>query len=99
MSRASLTWHVGDVVRKLREHRRWTQSRLAQAAGLNRSTVVKIEEGGNVQRTTLEAVARGLGVSVADLYRLLPGEGARQPGMDRDVERPAGAGFRPGAAA
>lgn len=69
-----LNWHIGDVVRKLREERRWNQTKLAQVAKVNKATVVRIEEGGNSKRETLEAVARALGVSLGVLYSQVPGE-------------------------
>lgn len=68
-----LGWHIGDVVRKLRENRRWTQTLLGEkAGGLNKATIVRVEEGGNVKVETIQAVARGFGLSIAELYSLLP---------------------------
>lgn len=80
-----LDWHLGDVVRKLREQRRWNQQRLAEAAGVNKATIVRVEEGGNSKRETLAAVAAALGVSLGELFRLLPETDAYGPwnGVER----------------
>lgn len=67
-----LEWHVGDVVRKLREQRRWTQPKLAAASGVNKGTIVNVEEGGNPKIETLTKVAGGLGLTIAQLYALIP---------------------------
>jgi len=67
-----LDWHVGDVIRKLREQRRWGQERLATAAGKNKGTIVAAEANENVKRDTLEAIARGLGMTVGQIYDLIP---------------------------
>jgi transcriptional regulator with XRE-family HTH domain len=67
-----MEWTVGDVVRKIREHRRWSQTRLAKASNLNIGTVVAVEKNANTKRDTLEKIARGLGLTVADLYAMVP---------------------------
>lgn len=47
-----------ELVIKKRQERGWTQNWLAYRAGVNRSSVVAIENGG--QRTTVETVDRVL---------------------------------------
>lgn len=60
---------MGDVVRKLRDRRGWTQADLARAAGVNPGTVGALEKSGSTtDQRTLYRVARALEVSVADLY-------------------------------
>lgn len=59
---------VGIRIRQAREARGMTQERLAQLAGLTRTSVVNIERGRQkVMLHTLYAMAEGLRVSVADL--------------------------------
>lgn len=96
----SLEWHVGDVVRKLRERRRWNQQKLAVAAKLNRSTVVAVEEHApGIKRETYESVARAFGISVGQLFSLVPSDGASSrphaiQGADAAERRAASESFR-----
>lgn len=71
-----LRWHIGDVVRKLREQQRpkWTQGRLAKEAGLNKATIVSVENNDpRIRRDTYEAIARAFKVSLVDLFSV-PGQ-------------------------
>lgn len=62
---------LGEAVRDLREKRGITQERLAQDAGVTTGTVSLIERGqSNPSWGTVKAIAKGLGVSVAELARL-----------------------------
>jgi len=62
-------WTLGDVVRKLRLAKEWTQEQLATKAGVNTISVVRLErESEKSERQTIERVARALDVAVADLY-------------------------------
>lgn len=71
--RKSLQWHVGDVVRKLREERGWTQDELATKAGIGRQAVVKVEHDNAGQRKgNLAKVAKALGSSEPELYGMVP---------------------------
>jgi transcriptional regulator with XRE-family HTH domain len=55
---------------ELRSRRGWSQDDLAEAAELHRTYVSLIErEHCNVTLATLESLAKGLGVEVADLFR------------------------------
>jgi transcriptional regulator with XRE-family HTH domain len=69
-----LEWHIGDVVRKLREARRWNQTKLADEAGLNKATIVRVEENGNSKKETILAVAKALGMTPGQLWNLIPGQ-------------------------
>lgn len=84
-----LKWHVGDVVRKLRESKRWNQARLAEVSGVNKGTIVSVEENGNVKRETLEKVAAGLGMSVGDVYNLIPGSETQRSAAAAELIPPA----------
>lgn len=67
-----IDWTLGDVVRALRERRGWTQQQLADASEIDRTVLIRLENGGENKRTTVEKVARGLKVSTADLYNAVP---------------------------
>jgi transcriptional regulator with XRE-family HTH domain len=70
---AELTWHIGDVVYKLRSAKHWTQKQLAKRAGLHHNTIVRLENGDEgVQSRTLKQVADALGVSRQELWALVP---------------------------
>lgn len=65
----TVVWTLGDVVRKLRGDRRWTQAGLGERAGVHSTVIVRLErESAKSERGTIERVARALEVSVADLY-------------------------------
>src|SRR5688572_2159804 len=75
-----LVWHVGDVVRKLRQARSWTQKELAERAGVHFNTIVRLEDGDEgVQARTLKQVADALGVSRPHLWALVPSEMQEAP--------------------
>ncbi len=62
----------GAAVRRLREARAWSQERLAEHAGLNRTYVGEIERGTVIASiVTVEKLAHALGMSVADLLGAL----------------------------
>jgi transcriptional regulator with XRE-family HTH domain len=59
---------LGVRVRQLREGKGWTQEGLADRAGLDRSYIAGIEAGlRNPSLRALARIAKGLGVSVADV--------------------------------
>ena len=59
---------LGSRVRRLRETANLTQEALAQAAGIGRITLVRLENGKHVPKlTTLKAIARALEKPVEDL--------------------------------
>lgn len=51
-------------IREARTARSWSQSALAERAGVSRPTVARIEAGQYVRMATLEAVAQALGLAV-----------------------------------
>jgi transcriptional regulator with XRE-family HTH domain len=63
---------VGSNVRKIRERIGMSQTGLAIASARSRGTIAGIELGYSGQRNnlsdTIEAIAKALGVTVADLY-------------------------------
>lgn len=87
-------FHIGDVVRKLRDRRKWNQTMLGEkSGGLDKGTISRVEEGANVKRETIEAVARGLGLTMAQLYALLPPPVVEEE-TPRAPDATAGDGFR-----
>ena len=65
----SLVFHVGDVVRKLRDRRAWTQDELASKAGINKETVVRFERGdGDFRSVTIRGIAAALETTVERIY-------------------------------
>lgn len=64
-----VAWTLGDVVRKLRSDRGWTQTELGKHADLHQTAVNRLERNSDKsERATIERVARALNVSAVDLY-------------------------------
>jgi len=73
-------FHLGDVVRKLREAKGLTQTQLGQrAAGLNKDTIRRIEQGESMRQDTLARIAAALDRSLPELYGYLPADPAAAP--------------------
>jgi transcriptional regulator with XRE-family HTH domain len=65
---ATLAYSVAANVKALRESRRWSQEELAEAAGLSRDAISRIERGDREPRlATLEAIACAAGLEVGQL--------------------------------
>ncbi len=76
---ATLAHNVAAHVKALRESRGWSQEELAEAAGLSRDAISRIERGNRAPKlATLEAIANAAGVDVAVLMRAA-GTPARSP--------------------
>jgi transcriptional regulator with XRE-family HTH domain len=79
MAMATIKWHLGHVIHNLRAEQGWTQGQLAKRADMNKATVVSIEKmDRNHGRETYEKVARAFGLSVAELWALVPTEETRR---------------------
>ena len=63
-SRRQTSVGPGEGVSEARRARGWSQSELAERAGVSRPTVARIEAGQQVRLATLEAVAQVLGLTV-----------------------------------
>lgn len=60
---------IGDVVRKLRDRRGWTQVQLAERAAVNKETIKNLEaDPDSAQRRTIIRVCKALEITEADLY-------------------------------
>ena len=74
------SWHVGDVIRKMREQNGLTATSLAHQAGVKRAVVLKLERRGpEVERMAphewevLDRLAAVLGLANgAALYKIVP---------------------------
>lgn len=80
-----LPWHIGDVVRKLRESYRdathvrdgLTRKELADKADIGAATLGEVERNvSNFEQETLAKIAIALNVTVEGLYSHLPGVAA-----------------------
>ena len=59
-----LLMSLGDEIRKARLEHGWSQSALAEKAGVSRPTVARVELGEDVSTATLVKVAAALGLKV-----------------------------------
>ena len=67
----SLKAAVAKNIRRLRQERGYSQERLAEICGYHRTYIGSIERGErNITLSTLEALAKGLGVPVTELFAL-----------------------------
>ncbi|SDC58374.1 helix-turn-helix domain-containing protein [Paraburkholderia lycopersici] len=65
---SAIVHDFGATVRRLREAHAWSQERLAEHAGLNRTYVGEIERGTAIASiVTVEKLAYALGVSIGEL--------------------------------
>jgi ribosome-binding protein aMBF1 (putative translation factor) len=63
---ARLAFELGCAVRSLREQRGWSQTHLAQVAGMTQSAVARFEAGGTVPTLpVLERLAHALDVDLS----------------------------------
>ena len=63
---ARLAFELGRSVRELRQQRGWSQTQLAEAAGMTQSAVARFEGGGTVPTLpVLERLAQALDVELA----------------------------------
>lgn len=69
---ADLLVRLGDRIRKLRKKHGWTQVEFAERVGIDRSFLADVERGKrNVSILNLELIARGLEVSLPQLFSRL----------------------------
>jgi len=77
---SGIDWHLGDVVRTLRDRKHWTQRQLGMKAKrpgdkkpLDKATIVSVEQmDRNHGRQTYERIAFAFGLTLAQLYSLIP---------------------------
>lgn len=69
MSLANIRKKFGRRVTGLRDERNWTQEDLAAASGVSTRSISSIENGVySVTLDTLQKLARGLGISLSELF-------------------------------
>lgn len=69
---ADLLVGLGDRIRKLRKKRGWTQVEFAERVGIDRSFLADVERGKrNISILNLELIAKGLRVSLSQLFSKL----------------------------
>lgn len=59
---------LADRIERLRKEKGLTQEELAEKAGLHRAYFWEIENGKNISIKTAYKIAKGLGVSLAQLF-------------------------------
>jgi transcriptional regulator with XRE-family HTH domain len=63
---------LGDRIRKLRRRHGWTQAEMSERVGIDRSFLADVERGKrNVSILNLELIAKGLKLSLAQLFSRL----------------------------
>lgn len=53
---------IAEIILKQREAKGWTQQRLATLAGVNRSTIVNVESGGDCLTKRADRILSALGI-------------------------------------
>jgi len=78
--------NIGDVVRRLRAERDWTQKQLSEASGLSQTDIARIENGVTRRPSakTVGRLSRALGIEIEDL-EMYSREG-RQPEAVREAK-------------
>jgi transcriptional regulator with XRE-family HTH domain len=54
----------GEVIRRARKNRGWSQEELGQAAGLSRPTIARVEADSDVSTATIGKIAQALGLTL-----------------------------------
>ena len=99
MVKLRIEWHLGHVVQALRDQRRWTQPELAKRAGVDKATVVSVESmDRNHGRVTYEKIAGAFGLTMAEMFALIPESPHEetQRAAQSDTAASAGKQFRNG---
>lgn len=63
-AKGAATGRLGRMVRDARSSRGWSQTELAEHAGVSRPTIARIEAGRDVTTSTLAKVAGALGLKI-----------------------------------
>lgn len=70
-----MVWHIGDVIRKMREARGWSRQALATKARIRPNTLGDLERyGERYEQGTLASVVRALSTTEAALFQAIPGD-------------------------
>jgi transcriptional regulator with XRE-family HTH domain len=82
----TIEWHVGDVLKKLRESVKKTQREIADYAKVRMATISSIESTGKYNPETLRKYAAALKMSVAEIHALVPSGDVSKPASGADSE-------------
>lgn len=67
-----LRYQLGQTIRRVREGAGYTQESFADVINVHRNYMGSVERGEtNITLDRLETIARGLGLTVAELFKLL----------------------------
>ena len=69
----------GDVIRRLRRARRWSQTELVSRSKVSRETVSRAEASGNVGILLLQQIAHALDVDISALFDVAAPTSTAQP--------------------
>ena len=70
---APLKWHYGDVIRKRRDERKWSQEDLAERSGVGVGKIRRIESGDeNYAASAQRLLAQAFGTTVAAMMAEIP---------------------------
>lgn len=94
----TVSWHEGDVIRKVRVLLGWTLEDLAEVSGVELTVINRIELGKTKEpkRATLAKIARAFGWSPRQILEAVPVQGfsldlsirkQHEPTKKRDLER------------
>lgn len=78
--------HLGKKIKRLRAYRGLTQEGLAEELGKTRSLVSFLERTGNINKYTLEEIAKILGVTVEELNDAPSTSIAQEPTSYKSIE-------------
>lgn len=59
--------HIGQKIKELRNLKLWTQSKLAEIAGVSERTIRRLEAGENTEKETLLLVLNALGTNLEEI--------------------------------
>ena len=80
---APLKWHYGDVIRKRRDERNWSQEDLAQRSGVGVGKIRRIESGDeNYAASAQRLLAQAFGTTVAAMMAEIPPSPYTQAGNE-----------------
>lgn len=58
----------GEIIRRIREQKELTQQNIADDIGVDKTTIIRWEQEGNIKTAQLEKLAKALGIELAELY-------------------------------
>jgi len=69
-----IAWHLGDVIRKLRDLAGWNLEQLSAASGIHHQVIHRIERGRTVEpkRRTVQQIALAFGLTERQLQDVTP---------------------------